>query len=227
LTSRNLIKAFLLLALIALGTYLLLHHHAYVFFMNKQLAIKLLTSFGRYSVPIFISLQILQVVIAPIPGDVTGVIGGYLYGPVWGTIYSTIGLTAGSWLAFALARLYGLPLVERVTIPSFIQKYDYFMKHGGVWVSFALFLIPGFPKDYFCYILGLTHMSTWTFLLISTVGRLYGTVLLSVGGSCLHNRHNTILLYLLGIMGGVALVAYLCKGIWLKALKREKTLGEA
>lgn len=227
MTSRNLTKVLILLALIALGAYLFLHHHVYVFFMDKQRAIKLLTSFGRYSVPIFISLQILQVVMAPIPGEVTGVIGGYLYGSVWGTIYSTIGLTIGSWLAFALARLYGLPFVEKATKPSFIQKYDSFMKHRGVWVSFVVFLIPGFPKDYFCYILGLTHMSTWTFLLISTVGRLYGTILLSVGGSCLHNRHNTTLLYLLGIMGAVAVLAYLSRGKWLKALQGEKTLGEA
>jgi uncharacterized membrane protein YdjX (TVP38/TMEM64 family) len=222
LTSRNLIKVLLLFAFITLGAYLFVHHQAYLVFIDKQRAIKLLTSFGRYSVPGFISLQILQVVIAPIPGDVTGLIGGYLYGPAWGTLYSTIGLTIGSWLAFALARLYGLPFVEKAISPSFIQKYDYFMKHRGVWVSFLLFLIPGFPKDYLCYILGLSHMSTWTFLLVSTTGKLYGTLLLSVGGSYLHNRHNTALLYLLAIMGGIAIVAYLFRGKWVKALTQER-----
>jgi len=223
LTSRNLIKVLLLLALISLGAYFFAHHHAYLVFLDKERAIRLLTSLGRHSVPVFISLQVLQVVIAPIPGDVTGLIGGYLYGPVWGTLYSSIGLTIGSWLAFALARLYGLPLVEKAITPSFIQKYDYFMKHRGVWVSFLLFLIPGFPKDYLCYILCLSHMGTWTFLLICTTGRLYGTILLSVGGSCLHNRHSTALLYLLGIMGGIGIVAYLLRGKWLSALKQERT----
>jgi len=222
LSIRNLLKIFVLFALVTAGTYLFVHHRIYLVFMDRERAIKLLTSFGGYSVPVFISLQILQVAIAPIPGEVTGLIGGYLYGPVWGTIYSTIGLTIGSWLAFALARLYGLPFVEKATTPSFIQKYDVFMKHRGAWVSFLLFLIPGFPKDWLCYILGLSHMNTWTFLVVSTVGRLYGTILLSVGGSCLHNRHNTTLLYLLGIMGGIALLAYLSRGKWLKALKQER-----
>ena len=222
MTSRNLIKVLLLFAFITLGAYFFAHNHAYLVFMDKERAIKLLRSFGEYSVPVFLSLQVLQVVIAPIPGDVTGLIGGYLYGPVWGTLYSTIGLTIGSWLSFALARLLGLPFVEKAISPSFIQKYDYFMKHRGVWVSFLLFLIPGFPKDYLCYILGLSHMGTWTFLLISTVGRLYGTILLSIGGSCLHNRHNTALLFVLGIMGGIAIVAYLVRGKWLSALKQER-----
>ena len=73
-------------------------------------------------------VQILQVVAAPIPGEVTGLIGGYLYGPSIGTIYSTIGLTIGSWMAFVLARFFGLPLVEKAVKPSIIEKYDYFLE---------------------------------------------------------------------------------------------------
>ena len=72
---------------------------------------------GRLSIFAFMLLQVLQVIITPIPGEVTGLIGGYLYGPMLGTVYSTIGLTIGSWIAFILARAYGLPLVERVVPP--------------------------------------------------------------------------------------------------------------
>jgi len=47
---------------------------------------------------IFIGLQALQVVVvvAPIPGEVTGILGGYLFGEWLGFLYSTIGLTLGS-----------------------------------------------------------------------------------------------------------------------------------
>ena len=95
---------------------------------------------------IFIGLQILQVIVAPIPGEVNGFIGGYLYGPVLGTLYSTIGLTIGSWLAFLLARWLGLPFVEKMINPKIIQKYDHFMEHRGILITFILFLIPGFPE---------------------------------------------------------------------------------
>ena len=35
------------------------------------------------------------------------------------------------------------------------------MEHQGAFVSFLLFLIPGFPKDYLCYIMGVSHMATF------------------------------------------------------------------
>jgi uncharacterized membrane protein YdjX (TVP38/TMEM64 family) len=55
----------------------------------------IVNSFHPYDAVAFISLQMLQVVAAPIPGEVIGLIGGYLYGPFRGTIFSTIGLMIG------------------------------------------------------------------------------------------------------------------------------------
>ena len=85
----------------------------------------------------------------------------------------------GSWLAFIFARWAGQPLVERIVSYKTIQRYDYLMAHQGTWIAFLLFLIPGFPKDYLCYILGLGHMDLKTFLIISTAGRFLGTVMLT------------------------------------------------
>ena len=45
---------------------------------------------------VFIVIQALQVVFAPIPGEATGFIGGYLFGAPLGLLYSTLGLTLGS-----------------------------------------------------------------------------------------------------------------------------------
>ena len=85
---------------------------------------------------------------------------GFLYGPLWGTIYSTIGLTLGSWLAFMLARFFGMPLLEKFIKKDIFEKFEDFMEHKGMIVSFLLFLIPGFPKDYLCYILGVSRIPT-------------------------------------------------------------------
>jgi uncharacterized membrane protein YdjX (TVP38/TMEM64 family) len=137
----------------------------------------------RYAVPIFIVFQALQVVAAPIPGEVTGFVGGVLFGPVWGVLYSTAGLTLGSWLAFVLARWLGRPLVERLVRRETMRRYDYVMRHKGLFLAFLLFLIPGFPKDYLSYLLGLGHMSQRSFLLVSIPGRLLGTILLTLGGA--------------------------------------------
>ena len=64
--------------------------------------------------------------------------------------------------------------------------------------SLFLFLIPGFPKDYLCYIMGMSHMKTWHFLGISAAERLLGAILLSVSCICARNNQYMELLFIAG-----------------------------
>ncbi|RJQ42043.1 MAG: TVP38/TMEM64 family protein [Nitrospiraceae bacterium] len=162
-----------------------------------------LNSLGFLSFIGFIFLQIIQVIAAPIPGEVTGFIGGYLYGIVLGIVLSTIGLTIGSYAAFSLSRFLGRPFVEKFIKKKTMERYDYLLHHKGAFLVFLLFLIPGFPKDSLCYILGLGHLTTKEFLVISTVGRFAGTVLLTLGGSYIHSQQY----YRFFILLGAAVVA--------------------
>ena len=148
----------------------------------------------------------LQVVAAPVPGEVTGFVGGLFFGPFRGVLFSTIGLALGSWLAFVLARFAGRPLVETFVNPETIKRYDYIMKHKGLFLAFLMFLIPGFPKDFLCYILGLGHMRQRDFLLVSTAGRLLGTMLLTLGGTFYRDQRYAAFFSLAGI--GIALILF-------------------
>ncbi len=152
-----------------------------------------------YAVFIFIGLQALQVVAAPIPGEATGFVGGLMFGPFWGVVLSTIGLTLGSWAAFMFARLMGRPLVEAVVRAETLRRYDYVMKHKGLFLAFLMFLIPGFPKDFLCYLLGLGHMRMRDFLAVSVTGRLLGTVLLTLGGSYFRDERWMALFVVIGV----------------------------
>jgi uncharacterized membrane protein YdjX (TVP38/TMEM64 family) len=118
-------------------------------------------------------------------------------------------LGIGSWLAFIFARWAGQPLVERIVSPKVLQRFDYLMAHKGVLIAFLLFLIPGFPKDYLCYILGLGHMSLKTFLVISTAGRLLGTILLTIQGSLVREKNYLVLCIVIGVSVLGLLIAYL------------------
>jgi uncharacterized membrane protein YdjX (TVP38/TMEM64 family) len=142
MNNRSVFKFIVLLLFIIIGTYLIIHYDFHTIFSDKDKLINLIQATYPFDLLVFISLQILQVVFAPIPGDVTGFIGGYIYGPVLGTIYSTIGLVIGSWLAFILARYFGLPFVEKTVKPEIIKKYDFILEHRGALVAFILFLIP-------------------------------------------------------------------------------------
>jgi uncharacterized membrane protein YdjX (TVP38/TMEM64 family) len=154
-------------------------------FVSKKRMLRFLESLGPWSFVGFITVQALQVVLAPIPGEVTGLLGGYLYGPFIGIVLSTVGLTLGSFAAFALSRIFGRPFAEKFVPEPAMQRFDYLLQHKGLVLVFLLFLIPGFPKDYLCYILGLGHLSTVQFLIIGTIGRLFGTILLTLGGNYL------------------------------------------
>ncbi|MEK7206469.1 MAG: AF1514 family protein [Pseudomonadota bacterium] len=175
--------------------------------LSKKKLVEFIRDHRQYAAVIFIGLQAMQVVAAPIPGEVTGFAGGVIFGPARGIIYSTIGLTIGSWVAFMLARLLGRPLVEKFVSPQIIDRYDYVMKHKGSFLAFLMFLIPGFPKDYLCYVLGLGHMRQRDFLLVSVSGRLLGTILLTMGGTYFRANHYMALFTLTGISLVIILAA--------------------
>ncbi|HSO66290.1 MAG TPA: hypothetical protein VLP30_00435, partial [Desulfatirhabdiaceae bacterium] len=55
---------------------------------NRDVIKSFVASFGDAAPLVFIGIQILQVIFAPIPGEATGFIGGYLFGALQGFIYS-------------------------------------------------------------------------------------------------------------------------------------------
>jgi len=141
------------------------------FFSSRKRLNAYVASYGSYAPAVFLGLQILQVLFAPIPGELTGFIGGFLFGVGPGFIYSTIGLTLGSLIAFTISRYFGMPFVRKFVGQEVMAKFDYLMEHKGAFFSFIFFLVPGTPKDYFCYLLGLSPMHVVTFMIISTIGR--------------------------------------------------------
>ncbi len=166
-------------------------------------------SFRAYSPLAFILLQIIQVVLAPIPGGAIEFLGGYLFGVKAGFLYSMIGLTLGSSFAFGLAKIFEKWVVEKFVSPETIKKFDYLVGHEGTIISFLLFLIPGFPKDALCYILGLTPMHLGIFLIISTIGRIPGTLMATLQGAEAFEHHYELFLILLAISALVILVFYI------------------
>ena len=176
---------------------------------NRHQLKVIIRSFGPYSPLAYILLQIIQVIVAPIPGGAIEFLGGYLFGVKTGFFYSMIGLVIGSWIAFNLARIFEKLAVEKFVSPQTIKKFDYLIGHEGLILSFLLFLIPGFPKDALCYVLGLTPMRTGIFLIISTVGRMPGTLMACLQGGKAFEHQYRAFGVLLGISALVILVFYI------------------
>jgi uncharacterized membrane protein YdjX (TVP38/TMEM64 family) len=206
--GRKTIIGLVLTGLVLAGLLYLLYANGFIeYFTDRRRLLNLINAHRAYAALIFIGLQALQVVVAPVPGEVSGFVGGVFFGTARGVLYSTVGLTLGSWMAFMLARLAGRPLVELVVKTETIKRYDYVMKHKGMFLAFLMFLIPGFPKDILCYLLGLGHMGQRDFLVVSTSGRLLGTVLLTLGGAFFRHRRYGALFTLAGVCIFIILLA--------------------
>jgi uncharacterized membrane protein YdjX (TVP38/TMEM64 family) len=187
---------------------------------------EMITSFGPYSPLIYMLVQVLQVVAAPIPGGAVEFLGGYLFGVKAGLLYSMIGSIVGSWFAFGVARLFKRWAVEKFVSSKTMKKYDYLTGHEGAILIFLLFLIPGFPKDALCYILGLTPMHLAIFLIISSIGRIPGTLMATLQGAKAFEHQYKLFLILSGVSALVILVFYIYHEEihgWIKKLKEVRT----
>ncbi|ACL20292.1 putative membrane protein YdjX (TVP38/TMEM64 family) [Desulfitobacterium sp. LBE] len=138
---------------------------------------------GTWGPLVFMLLQIVQILIAPIPGQVIGVIGGFLFGPLLGLFYTMLGATLGFTLVFLLSRKLGRPFVERFVDKKTMERFDHLTEEKGAWVFFFIFLLPAFPDDLIAFIAGLTTIPIRTLVLISVAGRLPGYAVLTFMGN--------------------------------------------
>jgi uncharacterized membrane protein YdjX (TVP38/TMEM64 family) len=141
-----------------------------------------IAAFGPYAPLVFVLVQTAQVIVAPVPGQVLGFVAGFLFGPVAGTVYSLLGVTVGSAIAFALARRFGRPYVERAVDPEALGRFDGFVREHGRIGLFVAFLLPTFPDDLLCFLAGLSEIRLRTLLVLVVVGRAPSFVAVAAAG---------------------------------------------
>ncbi len=180
-------------------------------------------AFGAWAPVVFMAVQVGQVLLAPIPGEATGFIGGYLFGAAQGFFYSSLALGVGSWINFNLGRLLGRRLIRYLIPAAQLAKLEQHVRPQAVLVIFLLFVFPGFPKDYLCLFLGITTLPQKLFLIMAFIGRMPGTLMLSLQGAALFERMYGVLTVLL-----VGCVLLLCLAYcyrerlyrWIEAMDR-------
>jgi uncharacterized membrane protein YdjX (TVP38/TMEM64 family) len=171
-------------------------------YQDKRLLKQTLNEWGILAPVFFIVLQAMQVVISPIPGEATGFLGGYLFGAWGGFIYSTIGLTLGSVFAFGIGRWLGAHFVRNLVSKENWERMGFIVEAEGAILCFIIYLIPGLPKDIVCYLFGISPMPLWVFALVSGLGRMPGTWILSAQGA--HTAHGQ---YIHAVLIGVIALA--------------------
>ncbi|MGB9780560.1 TVP38/TMEM64 family protein [Caldanaerobacter sp.] len=170
-----------------------------------------INSFGSLGVLIFIGIQVFQVVVFVIPGEVVQVAGGYLYGTILGTLYSVIGITLGSLICFSIARILGYDFVKKIVSEEKLKKFDYIINNPkGETVLFLLFFLPGMPKDALSYIAGITPVKFYNFFIIALFARLPGIFFSAYIGANLGNK-NYFMAVLVAVVAVVLFLAAVYK----------------
>jgi uncharacterized membrane protein YdjX (TVP38/TMEM64 family) len=167
-----------------------------------------IASHGWAAPLVFIGIQIAQVVAAPFPGEATGFIGGYLFGTLPGFVYSSVGLGLGSLVNFGIGRFLGERFVRRLIPEEKFRRIDRLVNRQGVIAVFLMFVIPGFPKDYLSLALGLTTLPLKLFAFIAFIGRMPGTLVLSLKGSSLYEQNYALLVTVAAVCLALALLAF-------------------
>lgn len=129
--------------------------------------------YGVFAPAALIMIQALQVIFPILPGFLGCAAGAVLFGSAGGFWCNYIGISAGSIIAFLLAKRYGAKLVEKMFSKKQYEKYSGWAGRSKSYVAF-LFLgmaLPLFPDDFFCYFSGLTKMQARKFALIIILGK--------------------------------------------------------
>ncbi|AEH44544.1 SNARE associated Golgi protein-like protein [Thermodesulfatator indicus DSM 15286] len=173
-----------------------------VFWHRPDVIRQTVESYGPYGPLVFIFIQVLQIVLAPLPGEITGFIAGYLFGAFWGFIYAMIGLTIGSSIAFYIARYFRRFFAKKFSRSKQFRRLEIFICRRGLLAIFICYLFPGFPKDSLNYFVGLFPIPFRVFLVIMVLGRIPGTLALVLQGASLYEKNWVML----GIVGGLSLI---------------------
>jgi uncharacterized membrane protein YdjX (TVP38/TMEM64 family) len=171
-----------------------------------------ISQMGFKGVFIVLGLQVLQIVVAVLPGQPIELISGMLYGTLGGTLLCTSGIFIGVLIVFFLVRKFGIEFMQLFFSKEKIDK----IRNSSIFedstrfeiILFLIFLTPIFPKDIFIYIGGITKIKAKRFIAIATFARIPGQMLGVYTGSKISqgNYLMPILIYVIVALIGIAVV---------------------
>lgn len=171
-----------------------------------------LGAFGPLALALF---QILQVIVAVIPGDFLIVVAGKVYGFAGGFWINMVSTVIACFVAFFIARWSGRKVVERLVPAKVLDKWMKMVDEKGSVIFVITFLVPVFPADAMNFVAGLSQISPKKFFLVSVIGRMPKIFLMTLVSSGLQLSPLTWLL-----IGLVLLASLLLYSVYRSKKKR-------
>ena len=168
----------LVLIVVGIPLYLWFFHGDWIkSFENIDDVVAFLEKYETQSIFVYIGLQIVQIVISIIPGQVFQMAAGYIYGFWPALLFAMTGALLGTTLSVMLAKALGRDFLH---IFFGEEKMSYYIERLNskkmYAIVFFLYLIPGIPKDMVSYAAGVSEIKFKPFTIISALGRLPGMI---------------------------------------------------
>ena len=146
------------------------------FFKSQQAAIDAYVKASPIQAGLIFFLIYIVVTGLSLPGAaVMTLAGGAIFGLLWGTVIVSFASTIGATLAFLASRFLLRDWVQS-RFGDKLQPINDGVAREGAFYLFALRLVPAFPFVAINLVMGLTPIRTWTYLWVSQLGMLAGTI---------------------------------------------------
>lgn len=180
-----------------------------------------ITSLGILGPLIIILIQIVQIIIAFIPGEPIEILAGALYGGTIGLLLCIIGCIFASTCIFFLTKHFGVPLINKLFKNNKPENYNFIHNSQKLeTVVFILFLIPGTPKDMLTYVVGISPMKLSRFLIISNTARIPSIVTSTFLGSTIRQGEWKISIMIFLVTGIIGIMGIIFQDTIIEFLKK-------
>ncbi len=152
-------------------------------------------SLGIFGWLIGLGLCILQILVAFIPGEPVELLMGFVFGPVYGTVICLLANLIAATAIFFLVKKLGLPFIRKAVGEADITRFKFISNERRLELCvLILFLVPATPKDALLYIVPISNIGYWRYILITTFARIPSVVTSTVmGGSLAEGEYLTAL----------------------------------
>ena len=155
----------------------------FTFLTDQEAVSNIIQNYGPLGPIVLAFFQLIQVIIAIIPGHIFLIAAGYVYGFPVGLFFNITFTVAASQFAFYLARKAGEPVVRRLVDENTLRKwYTIGEKQGFLFFTIS-FVLPVFPNDAMNFVGGLSGINSRKFLAANFLGRLPSAIMLTLIGS--------------------------------------------
>ena len=158
---------------------------------------------GLVGILVFLCLQMLQIVLAVLPGEPVELMAGALYGRWGGLAICLLGVLLASGFIYGFVFL----LKERFSHHKALAQYGFLQHPQRVrQMLYLLFFLPGTPKDMLLYVGPFLPVSWKEFLVISTLARIPSVLTSTVAGSSLLQGQWWVAVVIFVVMGTAGLL---------------------